>query len=56
MAHKSDIEGPVDKHLFKPDGAEKMPTKTYPSSSKIGRGAEHKKGIIEGPGEDCKKY
>ena len=34
---------------IKPDGAEKLPTKHYPSSGKLGEGLGKGKSIIEGP-------
>lgn len=50
MAHnRTQTEGPGEQGhgIFKPDGAEKMPTKHYPSSGKMGH--EGKKTTIEGP-------
>ena len=46
--NKSDLESPAGYVIHKPDGAEKLPTKHYPSSGKLG---DHKgKGTtIEGP-------
>ena len=56
MAHgkKTELETPVEKKLFKPDGAENLPTKTYPGSSKLGPSKGKGTGI-EGPCDDCSK-
>ena len=53
MADKTYAEGPTEGQLFRPDGAEKMPTKVYPSSSKLGTTEKGKGTMIEGPCDDC---
>ena len=52
--NEHDLEGPTDgqSQLFKPDNATKLPTKHYPSSTKMATAG--KKCSIEGPA-DCNK-
>ena len=47
------LEGPAGYCPFKPEGAEKMPVKDYPASSKIPYGPKTK---IEGPCSEHKGY
>lgn len=49
MAKKCDLEGP-NEGMFKPGNAASMPTKHYPSTTKIA--TQGKKNTVEGPGED----
>ena len=55
MAKETYVEGPAQYGPHGgPKGAEKLPTKHYPDSAKIG--GSGKKTDIEGPTEGCKLY
>jgi hypothetical protein len=54
MANKSNLEGPHEPCQFKPDGAEKMPTKHYPESTNMA--TKGKKTSMDGPCEGKDLY